>query len=118
MNKTKEDLNALKWDDSDQSDPEDFSTCHQRELTVLDNGAKYTGQWKQNMRHGYGTQEWKDGATYTGYWKNDKAHGHGVFHHVSGDRYEGHWKQDKAHGQGKFTHMNGSTYNGLWKHDH
>jgi len=32
-------------------------------------GAKYTGQWKENMRHGKGTMVWSDGAMYEGEWE-------------------------------------------------
>ena len=106
------------WDaDSVESAPEDFSQCEKRPEFVFDNGARYSGQWSGNMRHGFGVQVWPDGARYEGYWKKNKAHGKGTFWHVYGDRYEGNWKRDKAHGFGKYTHSNGATYEGQWKND-
>ena len=106
------------WDnDSAKSDIENFNDCEEREEFVFENGARYKGQWKESVRHGFGVQIWPDGAKYEGYWKNNKAHGQGVFWHVYGAKYEGAWKRDKAHGYGKYTHSNGATYEGDWRND-
>jgi hypothetical protein len=37
-----------------------------KELSPLENNAKYFGQWStsSNMRHGEGTQVWSDGSMY------------------------------------------------------
>jgi hypothetical protein len=111
-------LDEENWDaESAQSEPDNFNDCEERNEHIFDNGAKYKGQWKGNVRHGYGVQIWPDGARYEGYWKNNKAHGQGTFWHVYGDKYEGAWKRDKAHGRGKYTHSNGATYEGEWKND-
>lgn len=106
------------WDaESQESEPDDFKDCEEREEFVFENRAKYKGQWKGNARHGLGNQVWPDGAKYEGHWKNNKAHGQGVFWHVNGDKYEGDWKRDKAHGYGKYTHSNKATYDGEWRND-
>ena len=60
----------------------------------LPDGAFYKGQVKKSakgdyLKHGQGTQIWKDGAKYEGEWKDGKANGKGVFYHVNGDIYEG-----------------------------
>ena len=47
------------------------------------------GQWKDEMRHGYGSQTWPDGAKYEGYWKDNKTCGKGKFWHANGDFFEG-----------------------------
>lgn len=41
-----------------------------RELVVLENGARYIGEWLvgQNVREGRGMQVWPDGSIYEGYW--------------------------------------------------
>jgi Uncharacterized protein conserved in bacteria len=52
-------------------------------------GATYEGEWRGNMRDGWGVQVWPDGAKYEGEWKNNKAHGKGKFWHVDGDIFEG-----------------------------
>lgn len=56
------------------------------------NGVVYKGEWKGNVRHGYGVQVWPDGARYEGYWENGKATGRGKFTHVDGDIYDGEWR--------------------------
>lgn len=65
---------------------------------TLPTGAVYEGEWKNEMRDGYGKQEWPDGSRYEGYWLNDKANGIGKLLHADGDIYEGEWRDDKANG--------------------
>jgi len=81
------------------------------------NGAVYSGQFKNEMRHGYGIQVWPDGARYEGYWQFNKAKGKGKFYHIDGDIYEGEWNDDKANGHGTYIHTNGAKYEGFWKDD-
>lgn len=71
-----------------------------RKMVVLENGARYEGQWnvETNQRDGKGVQIWADGSIYEGYWKNDKANGRGRLIHADKDVYEGDWKDDKADG--------------------
>mmetsp|Transcript_4555 Transcript_4555/g.5751 ORF Transcript_4555/g.5751 Transcript_4555/m.5751 type:complete len:125 (-) Transcript_4555:115-489(-) len=61
----------------------------ERQETVIDGDAKYTGQWL-----------------------GDKRHGHGVRVRIDGQRYEGQFVDDKAHGVGKCVAPNGNTYEG------
>ena len=84
----------------------------------------YYGEWKGNVRHGRGVQQWLDGSRYEGYWLNDKANiyegewlndkanGHGKYLHVGGEYYDGEWKEDMQHGKGKETWIDGSSYEG------
>jgi len=44
----------------------DESQLEMRSLVQFKNGATYEGQWLGNMKHGHGTQKWKDGAKYVG----------------------------------------------------
>ena len=39
---------------SEESEPEDFRDCQERQEFEFDNGARYKGQWKENVRHGKG----------------------------------------------------------------
>merc|ERR1712157_80860 len=50
-------------------------------------GAIFTGQWKGGFRDGFGEQTWNDGAKYSGEWRENRAHGKGRFIHVDGDIY-------------------------------
>lgn len=90
-----------------------------RGTILLNNEAKYTGQWNptNNTRDGYGVQVWTDGSKYEGYWRNDQANGKGRLIHADGDVYEGDWQDDKAHGKGCYTHYDGAKYDGDWVED-
>lgn len=67
-----------------------------RKLTLMDNGAKYTGEWllDSNIREGRGTQVWPDGSMYEGYWKDNRTTGRGRLIHSDGDVYDGEWLND------------------------
>jgi len=39
---------------------------------------KYSGDWKDNKRHGFGTYYWSNGSLYTGEWVDDKREGFGT----------------------------------------
>lgn len=41
--------------------------------------AVYTGDWKNNLKHGFGSQTWSNGNKYEGEWQNSKRHGHGTY---------------------------------------
>ena len=36
--------------------------------------ATYDGNWKLNMRNGYGVMSWRDGTVFEGKWLNDERH--------------------------------------------
>ena len=64
----------------------------------------YDGEWKYEMRHGDGEEEYPDGSKYIGSYIDDKRNGQGVmifpgtnlfFFKISGERYEGNWINDK-----------------------
>ena len=79
--------------------------------------ATYSGEWYNNVRHGYGVEEIpsKDGTQrYEGEWKEDKRCGFGKILYANGDRYEGEWLDNLKHGQGKFYYTNGNFYEGGW----
>lgn len=96
-------------DDSKQIKTDENGVC----TFTLDNGATYTGQMKNNLREGRGTQIWLDNSKYEGEWKNDRACGKGKLIHADGDVYEGDWYDDKANGYGIYTHSNGAKYTSI-----
>lgn len=82
------------------------------------NGNKYEGDWLNNKRHGKGTM-WIRVASklrkqYTGDWHHGKKHGLGIYYAKSGERYEGEWRQGLRHGRGKQVYENGDMYEGDW----
>lgn len=103
--------------DRNYSAEKDNPNREQRDEVVLDNGARYIGEWVGDEKDGQGVQHWADGSKYEGMWKRNKANGFGTLHHADGDYYEGEWVDDKAEGKGKYVHSNGATYDGEWKND-
>ena len=81
------------------------------------NGATYTGQFKDGLRHGRGRQTWKNGSVYEGLWESGKFCGKGriIFH--NGNIYTGDFKRGKLEGSGEYAHYDGTTYVGEWKAD-
>jgi len=77
----------------------------------------YTGQWRGNARHGYGSQTWPDGAVYEGRWVENSAEGPGKFSFVDGDIYIGQWKKNMFDGHGTYYNSNETTYYGEWHED-
>jgi hypothetical protein len=73
--------------------PDEFmlsqESIEKRPIVMLENGAKYEGEWVLNSqeRGGRGVQIWADGSRYEGYWKENKANGIGRLIHADGDVY-------------------------------
>jgi hypothetical protein len=60
-----------------------------------DPGSRYTGDFKENMRNGYGTYFFPDGSVYTGMWRDGMMCGRGVFTWPDQSVYDGEWKDGK-----------------------
>jgi hypothetical protein len=91
-------------------------------------GNSFEGEWRNDMKNGYGIMIWRDlDEVFTGNWKDDKAHGYGE--HIWGDSsaktikkqncniYRGCYSGGSRKGFGTFFYMNGSQYSGNWKND-
>lgn len=80
--------------DPNPDEEPDLTGVVEKAIVKFPNGASYTGQWKDDQRHGYGVQIWIDGSKYEGNWKNNKARGKGK--KANGDRsvYEGNWRDN------------------------
>merc|ERR1719188_686288 len=72
---------------------------------------EYSGQWRNNKKHGFGLLLMRDGSAYAGQWEENQRHGVGVCfsYGESGaqgpgsmptNRYEGEWAKDKKNGLG------------------
>ena len=99
---------------------ETLGQLEERDMIILENGARYEGQWLVNtdIRQGFGKQVWKDGSMYEGYWVDNKANGpKGRLIYADGDVYSGTWKDDKAHGSGTYYYLDGAVYSGGFKED-
>ena len=72
-------------------------------ISILSNGDKYNGEWKDNKVHGHGAWNYGYRNKYIGQFKDNKRNGQGTYTYSNGDKYEGKWKDNKAHGQGTYT---------------
>jgi hypothetical protein len=110
------------------------SKRHGYGVAVEDKG-KYSGQWRDGMRHGWGTFEFIDGRTYEGEWKEGVRHGHGramlipqehvgeppsrlciggVGYMYRVATYEGDWEEGMRQGQGVISYANGEKIRGVY----
>lgn len=66
-----------------------------------------------NCENGRGTSVLEDGTKYIGDFKNAKREGQGTVVYPSGTKYIGQWKDDKPHGQGTLTIPNSLEIGGM-----
>jgi len=60
-----------------------------------DGGARYIGEFKENMRNGIGKYFLPDKSVYDGMWSNGLMNGRGVFTWADSSFYDGEWKDGK-----------------------
>ncbi len=75
--------------------------------------ASYDGDYKDDMKHGFGTFVYPDGSKYVGEWTNDLRHGQGEYTYASGDVYKGSWKNGKKSGEGVYNYPPGSAQSSI-----
>jgi hypothetical protein len=78
---------------------------------------KYSGEWKDGKRYGWGTMDYKNGSKYTGTWRNGEKHGKGSFLHLDGKIIKGMWVNGKINGQATTIYPDGTKYKGKWKNN-
>ncbi|VDM32884.1 unnamed protein product [Hydatigera taeniaeformis] len=78
----------------------------------------YEGEWYENKRSGWGRYYYKDGAMYEGEWLHDKRWGNGMLRLPNENRYEGGWIDDMKNGKGKYIfHTTNQVMEGIWIDD-
>ncbi|TMW68931.1 hypothetical protein Poli38472_001087 [Pythium oligandrum] len=85
---------------------------------------KYTGEWQDGKKHGYGVFVYANGSKYEGEWFHDLRHGKGtcwVRDKTPGAKkgllrkqYAGDWEDDMRHGLGTLFREDGGRYEGEW----
>lgn len=80
------------------------------------NGRVYSGEFRGNLFHGYGTLTFAGGKTYTGDFENGQMHGFGKLTFSTGN-YLGEFKLGRFHGQGTLTLAEG-IYTGQFRYGH
>lgn len=66
------------------------------------NGAKYTGEWKDDKQHGHGVETWPDGAVYEGHYVNGMKNSQGKLKFANGSIYIGEFQDNQIHGKGYY----------------
>jgi len=88
---------------------------------VNPDGTKYEGEWSNNKKNGKGTIFVKQGKrsvrTYVGSWLDGYMNGNGVYYYPNGDIYRGNWNRNKRSGQGRIDYKSGGYYDGEWSND-
>ena len=51
----------------------------------------YDGEYKNDLKHGFGEYKWATGNFYKGQYQFDKRHGYGEMFWVDGSEYKGDW---------------------------
>uniref|UniRef100_A0A8C3S6T5 ALS2 C-terminal like n=1 Tax=Chelydra serpentina TaxID=8475 RepID=A0A8C3S6T5_CHESE len=79
---------------------------------------KYTGQWDNDKKNGYGVWDDKDrGERYIGIWQDDHRHGQGIVVTQSGMCYQRTFHVDKMVGSGILLLEDDSVYEGNFTSD-
>ena len=77
-------------------------------------GSTHRGEYRNGMKHGFGTCWYPLGTTYIGEFKFDCAEGFGVYTFADGTRYEGNFEKNLPSGRGRKITGERSVY-GNWK---
>lgn len=89
-------------------------------INNTDKFEKYIGDWKDDLKSGYGKQYDDTRLIYEGNFLEDKYNGVGILYHDNGN-YKGEMVNNKKHGNGVFYFTEGShkdlRYEGTWKND-
>ena len=72
-------------------------------MTYAEQGTKYEGEWKNNLKEGIGKMTFGTEGEYTGHFVAGQRNGEGVYKYLkTKDLYSGSWKNGLKHGKGTF----------------
>lgn len=73
-------MSCTSDEDSEQPRPRGGAEAQVQQEDPIDANVVeiYKGEWKNDMRSGYGVCERSDGLRYAGEWMDNKKHGYGV----------------------------------------
>lgn len=82
---------------------------------LYEDETSYTGEFSEGKRSGVGFMD-EGEDYYIGEWKNDVRNGYGYRHYFDGSVFEGSWIDDMPGGQGSYTYVNGDVVEGTWSY--
>ena len=94
-----------------QGETKDGGVKHGKGVLMMSSGARYEGNFQDNMMEGSGTFVWPS-QKYVGDFHNGRMHGYGIFIDPNGVKYEGEWKNGRKHGKGVELFPTGAKYVG------
>ena len=106
-------ISSQSWGLPDCPSTYPFNNCYGS--YKWEDGGVYIGEWKDNKKHGQGTETNPNGNKYVGGYKDDLMNGQGTFTWEDGTKYVGEYKDDLMNGQGTETWANGGKYLGEYK---
>ena len=80
---------------------------------LYEDETSYTGEFSEGKRSGVGFMD-EGEDYYIGEWKNDVRNGYGYRHYFDGSVFEGNWLNNSPNGQGSYTYVNGEVVEGEW----
>eukprot|EP00401_Gymnodinium_catenatum_P065528 CAMPEP_0117616648 /NCGR_PEP_ID=MMETSP0784-20121206/85170_1 /TAXON_ID=39447 /ORGANISM="" /LENGTH=366 /DNA_ID=CAMNT_0005420435 /DNA_START=98 /DNA_END=1198 /DNA_ORIENTATION=+ len=75
----------------------------------------YSGEWVEDLQHGYGVEQWQGGSKFHGPFHWGKKQGYGVYEWPDGSKYSGQWKANSINGYGHYIGKDGREFRGMWK---
>lgn len=80
-----------------------------------ENSNEYNGEYKNDMKHGFGVFTWQSGSRYKGQYKKDVKCGYGEMLWSDGSVYRGFWINGLQEGIGMMIFQNGMKKAGTFK---
>eukprot|EP00929_Paragymnodinium_shiwhaense_P001155 TRINITY_DN101383_c0_g1_i1.p1 TRINITY_DN101383_c0_g1~~TRINITY_DN101383_c0_g1_i1.p1 ORF type:complete len:490 (+),score=114.48 TRINITY_DN101383_c0_g1_i1:110-1579(+) len=77
----------------------------------------YAGQFRKGAKHGFGEHTWPDGTSYNGRWKANELEGAGCYNVAAGPVYKGQWQNSHIHGFGSYKWPDGHRFEGQYRND-
>ncbi len=87
----------------------DDQTGQEAEVLVL-----YEGEYRNDVKDGFGEYRWASGNVYKGYYNKDKRHYYGEMFWNDGSIYKGEWYEGVQHGYGKMIFATGEIKEGFF----
>jgi hypothetical protein len=95
---------------------ENRANCEKDGVSILPEGTRYEGGFRDGLFHGHGKITYKDsGIIYEGEFRNGLRHGKGQVRFPSGQSYVGMFKRGDYHGQGVLLSSTGHKYEGTFE---
>jgi len=74
-----------------------------------------SGEWKCDVKHGFGAYYYTNNDIYEGSWKENLRHGMGTYLYAdTGTKFMGTWVEDCMEGPGQLIHAR-YCFHGFWK---